>query len=131
MSRSCSVEISIPTISSVETTGQTAEWRLQAPQVYVPKGSSKRMSGFGRTFLAVGKTIRRIPYDPNVWAVSLLDESHGFGRGREVSVGLQPDLDAVLFRLFCQTTNALCYPVASGIAVRARLYLVSEHTNAR
>src|SRR5437870_10193469 len=89
------------------------------------------MSGFARIFLAVRKAIRRIPYHPNVRALSLLDDSHGFRRGREVSVGLQPDLDAVVSRFFCKTSNALRDPIASGIAVSARLYLVSENTNAR
>src|SRR6266536_6328172 len=88
------------------------------------------MSSVARIFFAVRKTIRRVPHQPNVWAISRLDNSHGFRRGREVSVGLQPDLDADVFRLFCKTSNAFRDPVASGIAVRARLNLVSENANA-
>src|SRR5580765_7994106 len=104
--------------------------QVHVPQVHVPKRSSKLEGSFERIFSSVRKAICRVPHHSRVCAVSLLDNSHSFGRGREISMGLKPDLHAIVFRLFCKTSNALRYPVASGIAVRTRLYFVSKNANA-
>ena len=100
-------------------------------QVHVAHESSERGEARLRRLPELGEGVGRVPDDADPGGTRLLDERARGRGGREVAVGLEPDLDAAAAQAVAQRAERLDDPFPRRREVRAGLNAVAEHADAR